>query len=124
MTPEKTVQFTNLSLKPTIKSVISCGLDLKHLALKAYSDQTLQSLEPLIIQQFIHGLCNEGWSDHVQFRSPSSLQDVIDIALEKKVFCDCFICWHHNKYSDLSNNAYETESCYEYSDAYSINKLA
>lgn len=102
------------------ESIISYGWDLKHLALKAYPDQTLQSLEPLIIKQFIHGLCNEGWSDHVQFHSPSTLQDAIDIALEKKVFSDCFICRHHSKY-DLSNNVYSTESC---SEAYSINKLA
>ena len=40
------------------------------------------------------------------------------------VLSDSFICWHHSKYSDLSNNAYKTESYYEYLDAYNINKLA
>ena len=98
------------------ESIIAYGWDLKHLALKAYPDQTLQSLEPLIIKQFIHGLCSESWSDHVQFHSPSTLQDAIDIALEKKVFSDCFTCRQHSKY-DLANNVYSTGSCI-------INKLA
>ena len=66
-----------------------------------------------MMKQFIHGLCNEGCSDHVQFHSPSTLQDAIDVAIEKNVFSDCFICRQHSKYSDLSNNAYKTESCYE-----------
>ena len=81
-----------------VESIISYGWDCKHLALKAYPDQTLQSIEPLIIKQCIHGLCSEGWSDHVQFHSPSTLQDAIDITLEKKVFSDCFICRLHSKY--------------------------
>ena len=38
------------------------------------------------------------------------MQDTIDIALEKKVFSDCFISRQHSKY-DVAHNVYSTESC-------------
>ena len=64
--------FNNKTLREG-ESVIEYGWDLKHLATKAYPDQTLQSVQPIIIKQFINGLGIKGWSDHILFHCPHSL---------------------------------------------------
>lgn len=80
--------------------------DLKLLAIRAYPDHTLQLLEHIIVQQFIKGLGIKNWSDHVLFHCPHTLQEAIDIALERKTFNGCDICSQHYKYniSDICSN--------------------
>ena len=55
------------------ETVTAYGLDLKRLASKAYPDQLIHDLQPLIIKQFIYGLCIKGWSNHVLFHCPQSI---------------------------------------------------
>ena len=68
------------------------GWDLKRLSLKAYPDQLIQELQPIIIKQFIHGLGIKGWSNHVLFHCPQSIHEAIEIAIGRKTFNDCHYC--------------------------------
>lgn len=74
------------------ESLSAYGWDLKLLAMKAYPDHTLLSLEPVIVKQFICGLQNAGWSEHIVCHKPETLQEAIDIALERKKFKNCLVC--------------------------------
>ena len=74
------------------ETVTAYGWDLKRLALKAYPDQLIQDLQPLIIKQFIYGLNIKGLSNHVLFHCPQSIHEAIEIAIGRKTFNDCHYC--------------------------------
>ena len=74
------------------ETVTAYGWDLKHLALKAYPDQIIQDLQPLIIKQFIYGLGIKGWSNPVLFHCPQNIHEAIEIAIGRKTFNDCHYC--------------------------------
>ena len=110
------VAFKNRTLREG-EDIIEYGWDLKYLAVKAYPDQLLETVEPLIIKQFINGLGIKGWSDHVMYHCPQSLQEAIDIAIDRTTFSDCFVCEQNSKC-----NAHATELRHEHSNK-SYNKL-
>ena len=73
------------------------------MATKAYPDQLIELLQPLIIKQFINGLGIKDWSEHVLFHCPCSLQEAIDITIERKTFSDCNVCRQNSKYNLFHN---------------------
>ena len=103
------VAFKNTTLRED--EIIAYGWDLKYLAVKAYQDQLLETVEPLIIKHVINGFGFKGWSDHVMFHCPQSLQEAIDIAIDSTTFSDCFVCEQNSKC-----NAHETELRHEHSN--------
>ena len=68
------------------------GYDLKYLATKAYPNETLPFLEHIIVHQFIKGIGNISWSDHVSFHLPHTLEEAIAIVLGHKTFDDSHVC--------------------------------
>ena len=108
------VAFNNRTLHEG-ENVVEYGWDLKYLATKAYPDQLIELLQPLIIKQFINGLGIKDWSEHVLFHCPCSLQEAIDIAIERKTFSDCHVCRQNSKYN-LFHNVHATEPRYDQSN--------
>ena len=88
------------------ETVTAYGLDLKRLALKAYPDQLIQDLQPLIIKQFIYGLGIKGWSNNVLFHCPQSIHEAIDIAKGRKTFNDCHYCLQQERSTMVHDNSY------------------
>lgn len=60
----------------------------------------------------MNGLGIKGWSDHVQFHYSRSLQEAIDIAIERLTFNDCSVCRQNSKYN-LSSTVHTIELRHE-----------
>ena len=88
------------------ETVTAYGWDLKRLALKAYPYQLIQDLQPLLIEQFIYGLGIKGWSNHVLFYCPQSINEAIEIAIGKKTFNDCHYCLQQESSTIVHDNSY------------------
>ena len=98
------------------ETVTAYGWDLKRLALKAYPDQLIQGLQPLIIKWFIYGLCIKGWSNHVLFHCPQSIREAIETAIGRRTFNDCNYCLQPESSTIVHNNSYSYKLTRHYNE--------
>jgi len=107
-------EFRNLK-RQKFETAAEYGYSLRRLAQKVYPSLRGSDIEPIIIDQYIHGLNNYELKKHVQFHHPQTINQAIAFASEYEAFVGPVdkVMKPHEQISGENTLSVQTLNCYK-----------